>query len=356
MSLNLYGWDDQRNSEISGDAYSDMVSGRVIASSRGIYTVITKLGEGRAELSGAFRYKTISNLEYPVVGDFVLLREEQGLFIVEQVLSRKSLLKRKAPGETAEEQILAANLDYVFLVYGLDGGRSFNIRSIERLLTLVWDSGAAPIIVLNKADLCVDTELYKSEAETVSMGVPVIISSAASGLGLSNIRSILGKGKTGLFIGRSGVGKSALTNALMEKEISETGNVRGDDRKGRHTTTSRDMFLLPWGALLIDSPGIREIQLTGEESSVAETFSDIVEIAADCRFNDCGHESEPGCAVQEAIQAGDLSEGRYQSYQKHLNEIKYQQRRGDIRLEMLEREKWKAIHKEYQNFGRKKGQ
>ena len=356
MSLNLYGWDNQRNQEILENSYFGLVPGRVIASSRGIYTVITKLGEGRAELSGGFRYKTISNLEYPVVGDFVLLREEPGIFIVEQVLSRKSLLKRKAPGETAEEQIIAANLDYVFLVFGLDGGRSFNIRSIERLLTLVWDSGASPIVVLNKADLCESSEVYESQAAEVSLGVPVLTTSAATGQGLASLRGILGKGKTGLFIGRSGVGKSALTNALMEKHTIETGDVRFDDRKGRHTTTSRDMFLLPWGALLIDSPGIREIQLTGDISSVAETFSDIVELAADCRFNDCSHESEPGCAVLEAIQEGFLTEERYRSYQKHLNEIKYQQRRGDIRLENLERDKWKAIHKEYKNFTSKKGQ
>jgi len=238
----------------------------------------------------------------------------------------------------------------------MDGGRSFNVRSIERLLTLVWDSGASPVVVINKSDLCEDPEIYKSEAESVSMGVSVIISSAATGLGLDEIRTVLGKGKTGLFIGRSGVGKSALTNALMEENISETGNVRGDDRKGRHTTTSRDMFLLPWGALLIDSPGIREIQLTGDISSVAETFSDIEEAAKGCRFSDCGHDSEPGCAVQESIQAGIISEERYRAYTKHLNEVRYQQRRGDIRLENLERDKWKAIHKEYKNFTSKKGQ
>ena len=356
MSLNLYGWDDIRKQEISGHENSGLVPGRIISSSRGIYSIVIKSGDAKAELSGSFRYKAISNLDYPVVGDFVMVREEPGLCIVDQVLRRKSLLKRKAPGETAEEQILAANLDYVFLVFGLDGGRSFNVRSIERLLTLVWDSGAFPVIVLNKADLCEDPELYHSEASAVSMEVPVIITSANTGLGLDKIRSVLGTGKTGLFIGRSGVGKSALTNALMEDDIIKTGDVRHDDRKGRHTTTSRDMFLLPWGALLIDSPGIREIQLTGDVSSVSETFSDIEEAAANCRFNDCRHDSEPGCAVQEAIQAGSLSEERFRSYQKHLNEIKYQQRRGDIRLEMLEREKWKAIQKEYKNFGSKKGQ
>ncbi len=356
MSLNLYGWDDLRNKEIAGFDYTGLVPGRIISSSRGIYSVVIKSGEGKAELSGAFRYRSLSNLDYPVVGDFVMLREEPGLYIIEQILNRKSLLKRKAPGETAEEQILASNLDYVFLVFGLDGGRSFNVRSIERLLTLVWDSGSSPVIVLNKVDLCEDPELYQSEAAAVSLGVPVIITSASCGLGLDGIRAVLGKGKTGLFIGRSGVGKSALTNALMEEDISETGDVRKDDRKGRHTTTSRDMFLLPWGALLIDTPGIREIQLTGDISSVSETFSDIAQAAENCRFNDCGHDSEPGCAVQSAIETGVISEERYRSYKKHLNEIRFQQRRGDARLEMLEREKWKAIKKEYKNFGSKKGQ
>ncbi|MCD6397034.1 MAG: ribosome small subunit-dependent GTPase A [Spirochaetaceae bacterium] len=356
MSLKLYGWNNLRNNEISALNGSGLVPGRIISSSRGIFTIITESGEARAELPGSFMYRAVSDTEYPVVGDYVLAKEELNLFIIDKVLDRKSLLKRKAPGVTAEEQVLAANLDYVFLVFGLDGGRSFNVRSIERLLTLVWDSGASPVIVLNKADLCEDPGMYKSEAEAVSMGVPVIVSSAESGLGLDKIRSVLESGKTGLFIGRSGVGKSALTNALIEKKISETNDVRGDDRKGRHTTTSRDMFLLPWGALLIDSPGIREIGLTGDISSVSETFSDIAELSSDCRFNDCSHDSEPGCAVQEAIRAGDLSEDRYRSYQKHLNEIKYQQRRGDARLEMMEREKWKAIHKVYKNFGSKKGQ
>jgi len=188
MSLNLYGWDNLRNNEISELNGSGFVPGRIISSSRGIFAIITESGEGRAELSGSFMYKAVSNTEFPVVGDFVLAREESNLFIIDKVLDRRSLLKRKAPGITAEEQILAANLDFVFLVFGLDGGRSFNVRSMERLLTLVWDSGASPVIILNKADLCEDTELYKSEAEAVSMGVPIIVSSAASGLGPDKVK------------------------------------------------------------------------------------------------------------------------------------------------------------------------
>ncbi len=354
MDLNLYGWDVLRENEISESKNHNLAPGRIISSSRGIYSVISGSGESRAEISGAFRYRAVSNLDYPVVGDFVLMRKESGLYIIEKIMNRRSLLKRKAPGESAEEQVLAANLDYIFLVFGLDGGRSFNPRTIERLLTLVWDSGASPVIVLNKADLSEDPELYRSEADAVSMGVPVIVTSASTGYGLAEIKKILGKNKTGLLIGRSGVGKSALTNALSEEVLSRTGAVRTDDRKGRHTTTSRNMFLLPWGALLIDSPGIREIQLTGDVYSVSETFSDIEEFSENCRFNDCSHSGEPGCAVRDAIESGIISKARFNSYRKHLNEMRFQQRRGDARLEMLEKEKWKAIHKEYKNFGRKK--
>ncbi len=193
MNLNLYGWDVLRENEISESKNYNLAPGRIISSSRGIYSVISGSGESRAELSGAFRYRAVSNLDYPVVGDFVLMRKKSGLHIIEKIMNRRSLLKRKAPGESAEEQVLAANLDYIFLVFGLDGGRSFNPRTIERLLTLVWDSGASPVIILNKADLSEDPELYRSEAEAVSMGVPVIVTSASTGDGLAEIKKILGK-------------------------------------------------------------------------------------------------------------------------------------------------------------------
>lgn len=355
MSLSLYGWNDKKYSTVLKEISQGFMPGRITSRSRGIYTAVTESGEVRAELSGAFRYKTVDNLDYPVTGDYVVLRKEQDTHIVEQVLERSSLLKRKAPGDTSEEQALAANLDLAFLVFGLDGGRSFSTGAIERLSTLVWNSGASPVILLNKADLTDDPEPYIKEAELAAPGVPVYAVSAETGKSLDIISSLLKEGETGVFIGRSGVGKSALTNSLMGRSVRVTGAVREDDRKGRHTTTNSELMLLPWGALLIDSPGIREIQLTGDVQAVGETFPEIEAAAMKCRFNDCSHNSEPGCAVQEAIKAGLISVERFRSYQKHLNEIRYQQRRGDKRLEQQERDKWKAIHKEYKKFGRKKG-
>ncbi len=354
MNLELYGWNESRNAEISASGLENCIPGRVGFGARGLYSVVTETGEIKAELSGSFRYKALSGTDFPVVGDFVLLKEERELFLIEKVLSRKSILKRKSAGVTSQEQILAANLDIVFLVFGLDGGRSFNTGSLERLLTLVWDGGASPVVVLNKVDLCEDATSILTEINGAAPGVPVIMASAVTGTGAERIKKVLGSGRTGLFIGRSGVGKSALTNMLAGELIRDTGSVRDDDRKGRHTTTSRNMFQLSWGGILIDSPGIREIQLTGDTAAVSTVFSDIETAAESCRFSNCTHNEEPGCAVREAIDNGLLAESRLRSYRKYMNEVRYQERRGNHRLEILEKQKWKAIHKEYKNFGRKK--
>ncbi len=354
MSLYLYGWKNEKYIKALKNVSPKIRPGRIISRARGKYTAVTETGEIKAELSGSFMYRAVDNLDYPVTGDFVMLRKEQDIHIIEQVLERQSLLKRKTPGGTSEEQGLAANIDKGFLVFGLDGGRSFSTGAIERLTTLVWDSGASPVILLNKTDLTDNLTRFMREAEIAAPGVPVYAVSAKNGVNLDSIRTVLKKGETGVFIGRSGVGKSALTNALMNRKVRSTGAVREDDRKGRHTTTNSELILLPWGALLIDSPGIREIQLTGDTKAVGDTFPEIEAAAMICRFRDCSHSTEPGCAVQLAIEEGTITEERFRSYQKYLNEIRYQQRRGDRRLEQLEKEKWKAIHKDYKKYGRKK--
>ena len=267
---------------------------------------------------------------------------------------------RKVPGMTTEEQIVAANVDTVFLVSGLDG--DFNPRRIERYLTAAWESGASPVIVLNKADLANDLEARVEETNAVGMGVPVIPVSAlasredgstsaspASGEALPQAREALAPwltlGRTVALLGSSGVGKSTLANALAGEVLQETGAVREGDSRGRHTTTRRQLLALSSGALLIDTPGMRELQLWGEEATLDQTFPEILAFAAECRFRDCTHESEPGCAIQNALETGRLEASRFAAWKKLQRELAHLERRRDVRALLEERAKWKQRSK-----------
>jgi ribosome biogenesis GTPase len=264
----------------------------------------------------------------PTIGDWValLLPSGEGEALLQAVLPRRSVLVRREAGSEHQGQLIAANLDVVFLVTGLDG--NFNLRRIERALTMAWNSGAAPVVVLSKADLHEDVPARVLEVEALAAGAPVLALSAQQGTGLEALCEQLPAGKTGALLGSSGVGKSTLVNRLLEEARLATQPVRPDDDRGRHTTTHRELFVLPHGGLLIDGPGMRELGLWGEEEGLEQAFADVLALAASCRFSDCAHQHEPGCAVRAALDAGSLSVGRLESFKKLQREQAYHARQA----------------------------
>ncbi|WP_224366262.1 ribosome small subunit-dependent GTPase A [Hyalangium versicolor] len=305
-----------------------LVPGRVVRQERGLLTVQTSEQALLARPAGRLLHHASSSTELPTIGDWVALQPPagEGEALLHAVLPRHSVLMRREAGSEHEGQLIAANLDVVFLVTGLDG--NFNPRRIERALTVAWNSGAAPVVVLTKADLHPEVSSFLAEVEELAAGVPVLPVSAQQGTGLEALLAHLPAGKTGALLGSSGVGKSTLVNRLLGEERLATQAVREDDDRGRHTTTHRQLFVLPQGGLLIDGPGMRELGLWGEEEGLGQAFSDILELASGCRFSDCTHRREPGCAVREALAAGGLSEERLQSFEKLQREQAYQARQA----------------------------
>jgi ribosome biogenesis GTPase len=284
----------------------------------------------------------------------VAVRHAERKGVIRAILPRKSSFSRKAAGGPTQEQVVSANVDTVFLVSGLDGGRNFNLRNIERYITVAWNSGAQPVIVLNKADLCDDVPSSIYEADLAASGVPVHAVSAVTGWGLDALNAYITGGDTVALLGHSGVGKSAIINALLGEERQPVGTVRSSDRRGRHTTTRRELILLPAGGAVIDTPGMREIQLWGEESVLRDAFDDIEGLAGNCRFADCRHGSEPGCAVRAAIKRGDIEDARFQSYLRLKRELRYLEARRNDRARIEEKERWKKISQWARRF-RKNG-
>ncbi len=322
-----------------------MEAARVTAEHRGLYRIYTASGETEAQITGLFRHRVTDPLLFPAVGDWVVVEPQahSAPAVIHQVLPRTSQFVRKAAGAVTEGQIVAANVDTVFLMSGLD--HDLNPRRIERYLVTTWESGAVPVIVLNKADVHPDLDAAVARVTAVAPGVPIHPISAATGNGLGQLDAYLQPGKTVALIGSSGVGKSTLTNYLLGHGHQATQAVRADDSRGRHTTTHRQLLLLPSGALLIDTPGMRELQLWGADAGLQETFGDIEALAAGCRFRDCQHVSEPGCAVQEAIAAGDLGPQRLQSYQKLQREQRHLKRKQASGASQNSKRRWKQITK-----------
>jgi len=345
MSLKSWGWGAEREPEAAALHSMGLKIGRVIGRGQGLYALADGQSTRLASVSGAFDYRAALPSDYPAAGDFVACREEQGTWVIEQVLARKGVLSRKAAGVKEEEQVLAANLDGVFLVFAAGTERGFPPRLAERLLAQVRESGARPVILLNKADLAENREAFREQAQACAPGVEFLFTSAVSGENLDRLRALLEPEKTFYFLGKSGVGKSSLINALFGREVMRTAEIRAKDGRGRHTTTSRELFLLPEGALLVDSPGLREAALWAEGASVEEAFPEIGALAGKCRFRDCGHAGEPGCAVQEALAAGSLDPRRYESYLADRREARYHRLRGDQNAQRLERLRWKKIAK-----------
>lgn len=292
---------------------------RIIAQYKNRYKIITKQGESFAEVSGKMKYQIVDNFEYPAVGDFVMLNTVNDTNIIQKILTRKSIFERKAVGSINHSQIIAANIDIAFLCMSLDN--NYNLNRLERYISIAWDSGAIPIILLTKADKCKEVSIRLNQIENIAIGIDIIVCSAFDNKTIEKLNSCLKKGVTASFIGSSGVGKSTLINLLVGNEMLKTQEVNRCN-KGRHTTTNREMFLLPNGAIVIDTPGMREIGI--QKADIEKSFSDIEELIKECKFADCTHTSEPGCAIREAINNGSLEERRLKNYIKIKREATYE--------------------------------
>ena len=318
-----------------------LLPARVATLSHGIFRLLTERGERTASLSGRLGYETTQLIDLPVVGDWVLARVGGDSAVIERVLDRRTQLSRLAAGDRTEVQALATNVDLVFLVTSLT--REFNPRRIERYLTQVWESGARPFLVLNKSDLAESPNEYLKQVE--EMADDIALTSAATGSGVEEIRLQLRPGLTVVFVGSSGVGKSSLINRLLDDDVQTVHDIREGDDKGRHTTTAREMLLVPGGGVIIDTPGLRELQVLADPSSLSRTFSDVEGIAEECGFRDCTHTVEPNCAVLSAVEAGELDEGRLSGYRKLQSELAFADRRTDRAAQIAEKKKWKVISK-----------
>ncbi|RSD26327.1 ribosome small subunit-dependent GTPase A [Mesobacillus subterraneus] len=320
--------------------------GRVALEHKHSYRVWLETGEYLCTLAGKLTYDALHREDLPAVGDWVAVKTSPGELkgTIQGILPRFSKFSRKAAGMTTEEQIVAANVDTVFIVNSLND--DLNLRRIERYLLLAWESGATPVLILSKADLADDLADKIELVNAVALGIPVIAISVVNSAGIDELRSYLAPGKTVALIGSSGVGKSSLVNSLTGFEKQAVQGIRESDDKGKHTTTHREMIMLQEGAILIDTPGMREVQLWTSEEGIHESFAEIEEYASACRFRDCSHTNEPGCAVQSAIDNGLLDEDRFASYKKLQKELAYIDRKVDKKAQADEKRHWKNISKD----------
>lgn len=323
MNIKDYGLKEEK---IAGKING--IPARIITTYRDRYEIVSDKGKGFARLKKGSFYDN-PNAIYPTIGDFVMIEwNSMGDSQIIETLKRDSSFSRASSSadrnhemHTQHEQLVAANFDYVFIMQSLND--DFNIRRIERYLTLAWESGAIPVIVLTKCDLLDDVESYISEIESVAIGVDVYAISCKAKIGLEKLQKYFKKGNTLVFLGSSGVGKSTLVNTLIGRDVMKTSEIREDDSKGRHTTTNRQLLMLPTGAMVIDTPGMRELGMWNCDDGIDKTFQDVEKYFGTCKFSDCTHTSEPGCKVLEAIKNGELSEERYNAYMKLKNEARY---------------------------------
>lgn len=340
VHLAALGWTDQLEAAFETYEERGFEPARVVAEHRGGYYVRSMRGDRLAHARGRLREDEIIG-GMPAVGDWLAVCEaSEERFAIEAVLPRRTKVSRKTPWLKAEEHVLAANVDTALLVTGLD--RDFNPRRLERYLVAAWDSGASPVVVLSKLDIC-DDDAKILEAEGIAVGVPVLALSSVTGEGVDALRTLLRPAETFVLLGSSGAGKSSLVNRLAGRELMPTRGLRSDGR-GRHTTRHRQLLVLPGGAIVIDTPGLRELQLW--EGDVDQAFSDIAELAGGCRFNDCSHGTEPGCAVREALETGALDAGHWAGYVKLERELRAIEARSSTRVRREMKRRWRRRTRE----------
>lgn len=342
--IQSFGWSELLQQDFVGLAGPGMIPGRVTVQQRGHYVLATDLGELAAQISGRLAHDAGEG-GYPVVGDWVAAaaRASEGAATIHAVLPRRTAFVRKAADTLQTLQVVAANVDVAFLVTSMNA--DFNVRRLERYLATAWQSGAKPVIVLTKADLCADPDAAVAEAEFVAFGAPVLAVSVVTWQGLDALAEHLKPRETCVLVGSSGVGKSTLVNALAGSERMTTSAIREDDGRGRHTTTHRELVLLPSGALILDTPGMRELGLMDAGEGVGAAFEDVEALAERCRFRDCRHTNEPGCAVRAALESGVLEPVRLQSYRKLQKELAFQQAKEDRAAREANHRRWVAIAK-----------
>jgi ribosome biogenesis GTPase / thiamine phosphate phosphatase len=349
-----WGWNSYFQAMWSEGDRENAMPARVVSQQRKFWRVAGAFGICMAETSGKLRLAAEEGAAWPAVGDWVSV-ELQGagsVAVIRAVLTRRNRFIRKSPGKMMVEQVIAANVDTALVISSLDG--DFNPRRVERYLTQCWESGVKPVLILNKADACENTCEKAAEMERVALGTPVFVVSAKTGQGIEEFKPLLIPGKTIVMLGSSGVGKSTLTNRLLGESLQKVNDVRANDSRGRHTTTTRELFALSGGALLIDTPGLRELQLWDAEEGLAQAFADINLLAGQCRFNDCRHETEPGCAVQAAVQAGTLDLARLENHRKLLREQEFLRRKMEPEVRSQEKQRIKRLTREAREIYRLK--
>lgn len=348
MKLERLGWDDFFAESFRSFAEEGYAVGRVYLEHRGGYWLYTEKGEIKADLSGKMRFQALERQDLPAVGDWVVIRLREGeqKASVHAILPRKSKFSRKVAGSSTVEQIIAANIDTVMLVCGLD--HDFNLRRIERYLVTAQDSGAQAVILLNKADLLGEAvEERLREVAQIAPDVPVIHLSAARNEGFAALSPFIKEGQTIALLGSSGVGKSTITNRLLGEEVQKVREVRESDSRGRHTTTRRELIVLPEGGLIIDTPGMRELQLWVSEEGMQNSFVDVEMLVKQCYYSNCGHGATPGCAVEEALENGTLDPERWENHLKLHKELAYLIEKQDVRASQNKKKNIKKLTREF---------